>query len=129
MFLADRGDGDGAIRYAKDAIKISDYGVVHGALAAGNYDKGVEFLWDRHDLDAAETYLKTALSEARTPTANALYALAAWSRMAAFARKKPALLDESKTLLDRALTVDPTHWYAQQALLDHADHVTLLSAQ
>jgi tetratricopeptide (TPR) repeat protein len=114
-FLLGKGDRDGAVAMATQALAQQDYGPARRTLADAYCSKGEQLLWERSDPDGAAREFQEAV--ATDPHhARAAYELGAYHQYVGETQKNSTQLDEAKTMYSRALDLDSKNELARKAL-------------
>ncbi|HVY49243.1 MAG TPA: tetratricopeptide repeat protein, partial [Minicystis sp.] len=114
-FLVGIGDPDGAIRYAREALAIANYGAAHRTLAKALVEKGDAALWDMGDPEAARASFDAAI-EADPTYSPAYYRRAAYYQAVARKHADPSLSVKVRAELEACASVDAKNELCRKAL-------------
>jgi serine/threonine-protein kinase len=114
-FLVRKGDADGAIAMAKQALSLTQYGSVRRTLAEAHCAKGEALLWDSGDADGAQAAFASAAA-ADAKYGRIAYDVGASHQYLGVTRKDTGQLAQARNSYRDALTLDPQDARAKAAL-------------
>jgi WD40 repeat protein len=114
-FLIRKGDYEGAIGMAKQALSQMDYGAARLTLADAYCLKGEEALWDRGETSAARQAFDAATA-ADARDYRAAYDLGAYHQFLGVSVHDPKQMEQAKQAYEMAASLDPSGELSKKAL-------------
>jgi tetratricopeptide (TPR) repeat protein len=124
-FLNHRGKHERAIQFAKEALAIMDYGRGRKTLAEAHAGMAIR-LTRAKSFDAAKEHVDAAV-QTGSSSEELAFAQGYLLRERAIAEGDARLLEQSKPHFERALRMDPKHYWAKRMLDEHDDVKARLS--